>query len=262
MRASFVSSLAFAVLLLGATPLLAAVKSKAVQYKHGDTELTGWLAWDDAASGKVPGVLVIHEWWGLNEHAKERAEKLAGEGYIAFAADMYGTGRVTTKPDQARTWYGEVTSNPASWMERAQVALEILKAHERVDADKLAAMGFCFGGTTVMQMAYAGSEVDAVVSYHGSLPLPGADVTGISQRVLVAHGRDDPFVPPERVAPFQEALDRIGADWEMTVYSGTRHSFTNKDAGQYGMDALAYNPKADKGSWRATMRLFDEVFAD
>ena len=254
--------LAFAMALMQASTALAEIKTKAVEYKHGDTALTGWLAWDDATTGKVPGVLVIHEWWGLNEHAKERAEKLAGEGYVAFAADMYGTGRVTTKPDQARAWYGEVTTDLSSWMERAQIALDVLKGHENVDSEKLAAMGFCFGGTTVMQMAYAGSEVDAVVSYHGSLPLPGADVTGISQRVLVAHGRDDPFVPPERVAPFQESLDRIGAEWEMTVYSGTRHSFTNKDAGQYQMDALAYNEIADKNSWSATMRLFDDVFGE
>ena len=247
---------------LATSPAIAEIKTKSIEYRDGDHTLTGYLAWDDSLSGKAPGILVVHEWWGLNAHAKERAEKLAGEGYVAFAADMYGTDRVTTKPDQAQAWYTEVTSDLEGWMNRAQLGLDVLKAQSQVDSGKLAAMGFCFGGTTVMQMAYTGSEVDAVASYHGSLPAPPSSVTGITQKVLAAHGRADPFVPNERVTAFQDGLDSIGADWQMLVYSGTRHSFTNKDAGQYGLDALAYNEVADKSSWEATMRLFDDVFGE
>jgi len=153
----------------------------------------------------------------------------------------------------------QITENVEAWRARANAGLEVLKAQPQVDAGKIAAIGYCFGGATVMQMAYAGSDVDAVVSFHGSLPPAPDSVTSIEPRVMVAHGRDDAFIPAERIDAFQKGLDRIGADWEMTIYSGTRHGFTNPDAGRYGMDNLAYNEIADERSWAAMMRLFDEV---
>lgn len=252
--------LAAALAVFGASLANAAVKTQAVAYKDGDTVLNGYLAWDDAAGGKRPGVLVVHEWWGLNDYAKSRAEALAREGYVAFALDMYGDDKVTNHPKQAGEWAKEISSNLELWRRRAQLGLDALRAQEQVDAGKLAAIGYCFGGSTVMQMAYAGADVKAVVSFHGSLPPAPDSVTSIAPRVLIAHGRDDQFIPAERIDAFQKGLDRAEADWEMTIYSDTRHGFTNPDAGSFGIENLAYNETADRRSWTAMLRLFDEVF--
>ncbi len=251
-------SLAFG--LAGAPLASAEVKTKAIEYKDGDTVLTGLLAWDDAAAGKRPGVLVVHEWWGLNDYAKGRAEQLAAEGYVAFALDMYGDNKVTTHPEEANAWMTEIASNVDLWTRRAQLGLDVLKSQDQVDPARTAAIGYCFGGATVMQLAYAGADLDAVVSFHGSLPPAPESVTSIAPQVLAAHGRDDQFVPPEQVAAFQQGLDRAGAKWEMMIFSGTRHAFTNPNAGEYGIDNLAYNETADKRSWAAMKQLFDEVF--
>ena len=242
------------------TVVQAEVKSKVVEYQYEDITLTGYLYWDDKISGKRPGVLVIHEWWGLNDYAKGQAERLAAEGYVAFALDMYGDDRVTDHPEQAGEWMKQITSNIDAWTRRAQRGLDTLKAQEQVDADNLAAIGYCFGGATVMQMAYVGADVDAVVSFHGSLPPAPESVTSITPRILVAHGRDDGFIPADRIVAFKDGLDRAKADWEMTIYSGARHGFTNPGAGEYGLDGLAYNETADKRSWAAMMMMFDEVF--
>ncbi len=246
--------------LAGALPADAEVKTKEIEYKDGDTVLTGLLAWDDAAAGKRPGVLVVHEWWGLNDYAKGRAEQLAAEGYVAFALDMYGDNKVTTHPEEANAWMTEIASNVDLWTRRAQLGLDVLKSQDQVDPARTAAIGYCFGGATVMQLAYAGADLDAVVSFHGSLPAAPESVTSIAPQVLAAHGRDDQFVPPEQVAAFQQGLDRAGAKWEMMIFSGTRHGFTNPNAGQYGIDNIAYNETADKRSWAAMMELFGEVF--
>ncbi len=254
------TSLALAFGLLGASLALAEVKTKTIEYNDGDAVLTGLLAWDDAAEGPRPGVLVVHEWWGLNDYAKGRAEQLAAEGYVAFAVDMYGDNKVTTHPEEANAWMTEIASNVDSWSHRAQLGLEVLQYQEQVAADKTAAIGYCFGGATVMQMAYAGADLDAVVSFHGSLPPAPESVASIAPQVLAAHGRDDQFVPPEQVAAFQQSLDRAGADWEMMIFSGTRHGFTNPAAGDYGIDNIVYNERADMRSWAAMKQLFGEVF--
>ena len=246
--------------LLGASLAGAEVRTKTIEYMDGETVLTGLLAWDDAAAGKRPGVLVVHEWWGLNDYAKGRAEQLAAAGYVAFALDMYGDSKVTSHPDKAGEWMTQIVSNIGLWTRRAQLGLDVLTAQDQVEPGKAVAIGYCFGGATVMQMAYAGADVDAVVSFHGSLPAAAESVTSIGPRVLVAHGRDDAFIPAEAIVAFQAGLDRAGADWEMTIYSGTRHGFTNPDAGAYGIDNLAYNETADKRSWAAMMRLFEGVF--
>jgi dienelactone hydrolase len=238
----------------------AKVVTKTVTYKDAGTELKGFFAWDDAKSGKRPGILVVHEWWGLDEYAKMRAKKLAELGYVAFALDMYGEGKVTEHPKTAGQWAGMIRSNQKAWQQRGLAGLKVLKGHELVDSSKLAAIGYCFGGATVMQMAYGGAELAAVVSFHGSLPPAPEGVASIMPRVLVAHGRDDKFIPAERIVAFQDGLDRAKAKWEMSIYSGTRHGFTNPGAGAYGMENLAYNETADKHSWAAMMKLFGEVF--
>jgi dienelactone hydrolase len=256
----WIGAVTVAFALAGASEAAAEVQTKTIEYSDGGTVLAGLLAWDDAAEGKRPGVLVVHEWWGLNDYAKSRAAQLAAEGYVAFAVDMYGDNKVTTHPEEANAWMMEIASNIDLWTRRAQLGLDVLKSQDQVDPERTAAIGYCFGGATVMQMAYAGADVDAVVSFHGSLPPAPEGVTSIAPKVLAAHGRDDQFETAEQVAAFQQSLDRAGADWEMMIFSGTRHAFTNPAAGEYGIDNLAYNERADKRSWAAMLELFGEVF--
>lgn len=241
--------------------LHAAVQSKAIKYQDEDIELTGHLYWDDAVKGKRPGVLVIHEWWGLNDYAKKRAAMLAELGYVAFAADMYGTGKVTETPDQAKEWMQGVTADVEGWRARAALGLEQLKASGMVDGNKLAAIGYCFGGASVIQMAYANADVKGVVSFHGALPAAPEEMKGkIKPGILVLHGYADNFIAPEVVANFRNKLDEAGANWEMNTYGGARHGFTNPNADKRGMADLQYNEKADKRSWVRMQAFFTEIF--
>lgn len=237
----------------------AAVKSETVEYKDGETALRGYLYWDDAVEGKRPGVLVVHEWWGLDDHARQRAEKLAALGYVAFATDMYGAGQVTEHAQKAGEWAQQITANLEAWRARAELGLAQLKEHPKVDAARLAAIGYCFGGSTVMQLAYGGADLHGVVSFHGSLPL-AEEPPDIKAQILVAHGADDPFVDAAHLDKFIQGLKDAGAKWQVNIYSGARHSFTNPDAGSHGMDALAYDATADRRSWAAMELFFEEIF--
>ena len=240
----------------------AAIKSEAVEYRDGDTQLKGYLYYDDAVTGKRPGVIVVHEWWGLNDYAKHRAEMLAGLGYVAFALDMYGDDKVTTHAKDAQGWMMQITENTDAWRRRALAGLGVLKANPHVDPQHLAAVGYCFGGTTVMQMAYAGADLDGVVSFHGSLPSPGpGEGKQIKASILVAHGDADSFVPPERVAAFKSALEEAKADWEFVTYGGAVHGFTNPGAASYGIDNIRYDERADKRSWATMQDFLKEVFS-
>ncbi len=242
---------------------LAVMHKEEITYKDGDVALTGYLFWDDAFSGKRPGILVAHEWWGLNDYSKLRAEMLAETGYIAFAADMYGDGRATRHADEAKGWMQQITSNLDVWQRRAVLALDQLKAHPNVESSKLAAIGYCFGGATVMQMAYLGADLDGVVSFHGSLPPATPEqAANIKARVLIAHGDADGFVPPERIAAFKKALSESGVDWEMDIYAGAKHGFTNPYADGYGMSGLAYQEEADRRSWLRMLAFFEELFEE
>lgn len=240
-----------------------ALKTESIEYKDGDTLLKGFTVYDDALQGKRPGVIVVHEWWGLNDYAKRRAEMLAELGYVAFAIDMYGDDKVTEHGKEAKAWMTQITENIDAWQKRALLGLDILKKHELVNPDYTAAVGYCFGGATVMQMAYAGADLDGVVSFHGSLPpATEAQQKSIRAKVLVAHGEDDDFIPPERVDAFKKALDAAGADWQMVVYGGARHSFTNPGADDYGIDGVQYNEKADDRSWALMQSFLDEIFSE
>ena len=243
-------------------PASAKVVSETVEYKDGNISLTGYMYYDDSIEGKRPGILVIHEWWGLNEYAKKRAEMLAQMGYVAFAADMYGDNKVTTHAEDAKGWMTQITANMDAWQKRAQLGLAQLKKHKLTKTDDTAAIGYCFGGATVMQLAYSGSELDGVVSFHGSLPVASdAQAKAIKSKIMVAHGYSDSFIPKERIAKFKEALEKAGADWQFHSYSGARHGFTNPDAEDYGMDALAYDATADKRSWQQMQSFFNEIFS-
>ena len=251
------------VLFLFSGATFAVMQQEEIRYKDGDVELRGYLFWDDAFSGKRPGILVAHELWGLNDYAKLRAEMLAELGYVAFAADMYGDGRVTRHADEAKGWMKQITASIDLWQRRANLALEQLRSHPNVESTKLAAIGYCFGGATVMQMAYLGADLDGVVSFHGSLPPATPEQAAkVKARVLIAHGDDDGFIPPERIAAFKKALSGAGVDWEMDIYAGARHGFTNPYADGYGLDGVAYHEQADRRSWSRMRAFFEELFEE
>jgi dienelactone hydrolase len=253
--------LAAAAFALALGPAQAAVQTKAIEYDDHGTKLTGHLYWDDAVTGKRPGVLVIHEWWGLNDYAKKRARMLAELGYVAFAADMYGDGKVTDQREQASQWMQQVTADVDLWRERAGLGLAQLKASALVDGGKVAAVGYCFGGGTVLQMAYGGADVAGVVSFHGSLPAAPEDSKGrIKTKMLALHGQADGMVPPEVVKNFEAKLAAAEANWELVSYGGVRHGFTNPDAGRYGIPNLKYDAQADARSWERMKGFFAEIF--
>lgn len=241
----------------------AEVQSKKVEYRHGDQTLVGYLAWDDAVAGARPGVMVVHEWWGLNDYARRRADQLAELGYVAFAADMYGDGKITQHAAEAREWAGQVRANQDAWRERALAGLAVLREQELVDPERLAAIGYCFGGSTALQIAFSGADVDGVVSFHGALPIPtDAQAAQTKAAILVCHGASDPFIPADVLQQFRDKVSTGGVDWRMIYYGGALHSFTNPDAGAAGVDGLRYNADADRRSWDDMQVFFREVFAE
>jgi dienelactone hydrolase len=255
-------SLILIILLLSIGTAHAKVITQPIVYTHAGTSLEGYLAYDDAVSGKAPGILVVHEWWGLNDYARSRAEKLAGMGYVAFAVDMYGKGKSTEHPDQAAAWMKDVNSNMDAWLKRALAGLEVLKKQPQVDTTRLAAIGYCFGGATVQVLAYGGADLKGVVSFHGSLIPPSAEQAGRTQaKILICHGAMDPMNKPEAMTAYVNAMNASSIDWQMIAYGGTRHSFTNPDADKRGMAALAYSPSADRRSWQHMTYFFNEVLS-
>jgi len=239
----------------------AEVKSKVVDYKQGDTPLQGLLAWDDAAKGKRPGILVVHEWWGNDQHARNQALRLAKAGYVAFALDMYGKGKVTTHPKDAQAFAAEATKDPQTVDARFNAALEILKASPRVDTSKIGAIGYCFGGGVVLAEVRRGADLQAVATFHGALKTDHPAQTGtVKPRILVMTGEADPLVTADQVEAFRKEMTDAGAKFEIITYPGAKHGFTNPDAGKFGMDALAYNAEADKKSWAAMLATFNQVF--
>ncbi len=249
-------------ILVGIPPLVEAkVQSKVVPYSYGEESFQGFMAWDDSLQGKRPGILVVHEWWGLNDYARSRAEQLAVMGYMAFAVDMYGKGKVTTHAEKAGEWAKQTTSNVDDWLGRAQEGLKLLQADPLVDSTRLAAIGYCFGGATVMQLVYGGAPVKGVVSFHGSLPLPSDSQTiPPSAKVLIAHGAADPFLTSDHIVQFKKALENVDIDWQMIQYGGAQHSFTNPSADQYGLKGATYHKLADQRSWIHMQQFFDELF--
>lgn len=239
----------------------AAVQSKTLTYKHGDLECKGFVAWDDAIQGKRPGVLVVHEWWGLDEYARSRARQLAELGYVAFACDMYGNGKTTEHPDDARKFSTTVRMNVENWRQRATIALEVLKAQPQCDNGKLAAIGYCFGGSTALQLAYSGADLQAVVTFHAALPTPSADeAKSVKARVLVCHGGADTFISEDSIKAFRATLDKAGTKYEFVSYPGVVHSFTVPGADARNLNGMKYDKHADEDSWQRMTKLFAEQF--
>ncbi len=233
----------------------AAVVGEPVEYRSGDTLMRGYLAYDDAIRGKRPGVLVVHEWWGHNAYARMRAEQLAKMGYTALAVDMYGDGKQAAHPEDAGKFAGEVKKNMDQATARFLAARDLLAAHPSVAGDQVSAIGYCFGGGVVLEMARRGVDLDLVASFHGSLPTGHpAEAGQVKAEILVFNGADDPFVKPEQIAAFKAEMEAAGVNYSFTNYAGARHSFTNPDADGYAQKfnlPLAYNAKADAASWEA-----------
>ncbi len=250
-----------AVLFGSAAVACAEVKTKKVEYKFDGVTFIGHLAWDDASKEKRPGVLVVHEWWGLDDYAKIRAEQLAKMGYVAFACDMYGNGKTVDHPDNAREMSGAVRKNAEVWRGRAKEALKVLTDFELTDKSKCAAMGYCFGGSTALQLAASGADLKAVATFHAALPKFTADeAKTIRGKVLVCHGADDKFIPAESIAGFKKALGDAKVSLDFQEYKGAVHSFTVPGADKHKIPGMAFNKEADDKSWASMKALFADAF--
>jgi dienelactone hydrolase len=243
---------------------LPAIVTEEVRYSVGDTRLNGYVAYPRNASGKVPGVLVVHEWWGHNDYVRKRAEMLAELGYAAFALDMYGDGKVTGHPKEANAFMMEVVNNAEAARARFEKALELLKSTPVVDQEKIAAIGYCFGGAVVLSMARMGMDLDGVVSYHGSLQgLAPINEGEVDARFMVFNGAADPFISEEAKQNFKVEMDSANLQYEFIDYPGALHGFTNPGADEkgeaYGLP-LKYDAAADQDSWQKTQTFFQEIF--
>jgi dienelactone hydrolase len=244
-------------------PLQAAVIGKEVSYQTGDTVMKGYLAYDDAVTGKRPGVLVVHEWWGHNSYARKRAEMLAELGYTALALDMYGDGKTADHPDNAGKFATAVRQDQDMMQARFNAARHYLNSQETVDPEQNAAIGYCFGGSVVLSVARSGADLDGVVSFHGSLGGLPPIADKVTAKVLVANGADDTFVSKESIDLFNEDMETAGVDFEFINYPGAKHSFTNPGANVVGEKfglPLEYNAEADKSSWQKMQEFLDSIF--
>ncbi|HKQ39704.1 MAG TPA: dienelactone hydrolase family protein [Verrucomicrobiae bacterium] len=246
-------------LLAFAATARAEIVSKPIEYKEGSTTLEGWWVHDDALQGKQPSVLVVHQWKGLSDYERKRAEMLAKLGYNVFAVDIYGKGIRPSNPKDAAAEAGKYKSDRALLRARVNAGLEQLKKLAPTDPKRIAAIGYCFGGTTVLELARSGAEIVGVVSFHGAVG-PAGPAKPIKAKILALHGADDPFVPPDEVKAFEDEMRKAGADWQLVAYGSSVHSFTDWTAGNDNAKGSAYNEKADKRSWEAMKQFFAEIF--
>ena len=241
-------------LLCWTVPAFAGVVGESVTYDARDFSMTGYLAYDDSSTTKRPGILVVHEWWGHNEYARKRARMLAELGYTALAVDMYGDGRQADHPGDASKFAAEVRQNLSTAKHRFGAAMKVLQEHPSVDPQRIAAIGYCFGGGIVLQMARQGLDLDAFVSFHGSLATDTPAIPGtVKARILICDGADDKLVTPEQIQSFLREMKGAGVDYKLISYPGAKHSFTNPDADTYAEKfniPVGYNAEADRRSWQ------------
>lgn len=243
------------------TTIEAKIRTQTVDYESDGVKLQGYLAYDDAQKGKRPAVLIVHEWWGLNDYPKKRAEQIAKLGYVAFAADIYGKGVVAKTPDEAGKLASQFRNDRTLARKRVTAALEVLKKYDFVDAGKIAAIGYCFGGMVALELARSGADIKGVVGFHTSLDTPRPDdAKNIKGKILICTGANDKSVPPDMRLQFQKEMDNAGIDWQMNIYSGAVHAFTNPNSGNNPSTNLAYNANADRRSWEAMKLFFQEIF--
>jgi dienelactone hydrolase len=236
-------------------------RSGPVEYKDRDTVLEGYLAVPKDVGTARPGVLVIPDWMGVSDHYRRIADRLAAMGYVALVVDMYGKDTRPKNGEEAAVLAAKYKSDRKFMRERGHAALEELKKNPFVDQGRVAAIGYCFGGTGVLELARSGAPLVGVVSFHGGLDTPNpADAGHIKGSVLACHGADDPFVPPAEVAAFQDEMRKANVDWQMVIYGNAVHSFTTPAAGNDPSKGVAYNAKADTRSWEAMKLFFNEIF--
>jgi dienelactone hydrolase len=240
----------------------AAIKARNIEYKDGDTVLEGYLVYDDAKTKtKAPTVIIVHEWTGIGPFVRQRAEQLANLGYVAFAIDIYGKGIRPADANEAAKQAGTYRSDRQLMRRRAIAGLDEAKKFPFVDQTRIAAIGYCFGGGVVLEMARSGADLKGVVSFHGNLDTPNPDDTkSVKAKILVLHGADDPYVPVEQVVAFQKEMQNAKADWELIIYGNAVHGFTNPENGSDATKGAAYNQQADVRSWGAMISFFKEIF--
>lgn len=251
-------------MLAAASASHAAIQAKEVTYSANGTALKGYIAYDDAIKGRRPGILVVHEWWGHNDYARRRARMLAERGYTALALDMYGDGKQAHHPDEAGKFASEVSQNAKLARARFEAALELIKKEKTVDAANIAAIGYCFGGSVVLNMARAGEPLKAVASFHGGLGTQQPAERGkVKARIASFTGEDDPMIPATQVAAFRQEMEGAGVNYKVVTYPGATHAFTNPEADEYGRKfnlPLAYNAAADKDSWDKGLAFLADAF--
>jgi len=266
MNMRFAGVLVFTMVLMFAAVVSAAprIKGEPVDYKSGGVTMKGYLAYDENIKGKRPGVLVVHEWWGQNEYARKRARMLAELGYTALAVDMYGEGRQATHPDDAAKFSSETMKNFDTAKARFEAAMAFLKKQRIVDPERIAAIGYCFGGGVVLNMARQGEDLKAVASFHGSLAAVKPATEGkVKAKIRVYNGEDDKFTPQQAIDAFMQEMRDAKVDFQFINYPGAVHSFTNPEADELGKKfglPMAYNAEADKRSWADMTNFFAEVF--
>ncbi len=242
-----------------------AITEKEITYTAGETTMNGFLAYSEHEEGKRPGILVVHEWWGHNDHARESARKLAKLGYVALAVDMYGEGKQADHPDEAMEFSSQVMGDIDVATDRFEAALRELITHPKVDSGKIGAIGYCFGGSLVLSMANAGLDLDGVAAFHAGLQLPVMPGNQLTSRVLVMNGAEDPLITEDQVENFVGAMERANADFNYIAYENAVHAFTNPGADslgeQFGLP-LAYNAEADSASWAEMKKFFEETFSE
>lgn len=242
----------------------AAVKTEEIVYEGGGAKMKGFVAWDDSIKGKRPGVLVVHEWWGHNDYARSRAKQLAEMGYVALAVDMYGDGKQADHPDNAMAFMQEATKDPVQTAARFNAAYSELAKRKQTDKSRMAAIGYCFGGAVVLNMARLGTDLKGVASFHGALGAWQPAVPGsVKARMLVLNGADDSMVPAEAVQKFEEEMKTAKADAKVINYPGAKHSFTNPGADEFAKKfnmPVGYDAAADKASWAELDAFLKQVF--
>ncbi len=248
-----------------ATTVQAGIKTQEIQYTSGGTSLKGYLAYDDSIQGKRPGVLVVHEWWGHNEHARNRARMLAELGYTALALDMYGDGKTADHPKKAGEYMNAAMKDWKGSKAKFNAAKKLLQDHTTVDPKRIASIGFCFGGTVSLRMAREGADLDAVVAFHAGLPSGAVAPGTVKAAVLVLNGSKDVWLDPKAVASFKKEMTASVKDFKYVTLEGARHAFTNKQANAFSkkfkIPNLEYNQEADQTAWSAMQDLFKRVFS-
>lgn len=239
------------------------VVGEEISYSSGELTMNGYIAYDENMQGERPGILVVHEWWGHDEHARNSAEKLAELGYVALAVDMYGNGRMADHPEDAMQFSGEVMGNFDEAQMRFQAAIETLQNHNMVNTDQIGAIGYCFGGSVILAMTHAGVDLDGVVAFHAGLQLPVMPEEQVDTEILILNGADDPMVSNEDIENLTSMYDNLGISYNFVNYEGATHAYTNPAADSLGQEfdlPLAYDAEADEQSWDRMRTFFNDLF--